>query len=315
MNDSISNNCSMNTDIDAHSEHDHDNEKCIRDTFPDRRSSTVPEISERQVDPKRRSRPSREPVDRTSLEMKLDVLIAEMRDELAAEHATAAAVPGLAVYASGLCAPASRETSETAAPKIIVGISVDPRDEMTVVMRRALKSEDVVFDDAGDESPTIPILVPTGHDLPVKEAPAPARRIHRSVVAIAAVVVGLFLGLLVMTNVTTPAPLKLEASQPQLPLTDTPHDEKTLPIAPLPQPSAELARQMDERSTSNAPLETRDKKETLNPQRPKKQKAQKEASAPQPATSVRPSGRAAPAKTPRESSPTSRKPLETKRSF
>jgi len=154
----------------------------------------------------RASRPSREPVDRTSLELKLNALIEEMRCELAVEHASAAEVEGAAVHVAGFCPPTSHETAERDAPKIIVRDALDPRTELTVVGRQAPNNTEWLLDRVEEDAPTNPLFPPLVGDVigkEKKEEPAPKRKRRTLFVLAPVALLGVFVTWLVMTNVTS----------------------------------------------------------------------------------------------------------------
>ncbi len=160
---------------------------------------------EHPVEPERTSRPSREPVDRASLEVKLDALIEEMRVELCAEQAAAAETKGPSVHVSGLLPPASQGTAEADAPKIIVGSGVDPRAEQTIVGRRSPDGAAAwIFDGVEEEATPQGIHAPmTRSDAPVERlvVAEASRRRWAPVVAVAGAAVGVALTWIFVGNV------------------------------------------------------------------------------------------------------------------
>jgi hypothetical protein len=100
---------------------------------------------------KRTSRPSGEPLDRDSLEIKLASLIEEMHGELDASRPAPGEAEGARVHLAGLLPAAVHSPSDLGAARVVVGAGVDPRTELTVVGRRGPGGEGLILEGIEEE--------------------------------------------------------------------------------------------------------------------------------------------------------------------
>jgi len=281
-------------------------------------SGAFPEMTSTQDDEGRISRPSREPVDRTSLELKLDALIEEMRVELAAEHTAVGESPGHAVHVAGFCAPTSIETREMEAPKVVVISETDPREELTEVGRRAPNDESWIFDGVEEDGPTNPVLpLPqTSTNAPISKKPPPERKTGRAALAISFAMLGVFVPWFVMAHKTPPA--QLIAANQSLPLREggTSNQETQNQYAAPPALTAAASADVEgnQSATPNPPMAANNGNsgnENVIPLRSRNQSSRKNKAVVIP----RPAGRAWPGQSPRNNKVPPEAPLEPKRDF
>jgi len=208
--------------------------------------------------------------DRASLEVKLEALIEEMRLEIAAERLSAPEAKGASVHVAGILPPASYEVFELAAPKLIFASDVDPRQETTVVCRRAI-------DGAEEEPPPLLRISATHSDAPFERSSPPqdGGRKRASIVAIAALGIGLTLGGFGLTNLAAPPARHLaRAFGPSL--VSVPRSDA------VPEPSASALPRLTRVESAPAPEDSA--LTTAQPLRPPPRKHKTPEAAPRPTT-------------------------------